>query len=504
MTTIKSISERKESEYFRRVRRQFLAEVEAVQGLEHPEGYSFEVDGAPAEPNLMQRRIAVALRDKRLIGNWSGVGSGKTLSAVYGSRVIDARLTVVVTNKATLGGWEATILNAFPENTVVYSPDAEEAELRQLPESVDRSAHTYILLNYERFQLESAEETAEQLLALGIDMLVFDEVQFAKQRSGQGKSKRREALEGLRLRAGAMNPDLYVLGMSATPVINDLFEAKKLLQLILGENERIDELETKSGIDTALAIHKQLKLHGFRHRPQYVHTKVVEEVEARRNDLYEAALEIVNAGKNRAPDLEKLFVLPKLELLKSKGLITPGSIIYCQYVAGVTDVALDFVRDMGLCAAVYTGNESYAERKATLSAFIAGKIDVLVGSSPIGTGIDGLQKRSDRLIFLSLPWTSAGFEQAIGRLWRTGSIFKQIDIIVPHIVFDHEGDEWSWDKSRFGIINYKRTLSDCAVDGVIPVDVKLNKAALFKSSSEALKKWAKRLGYGESPVRVAA
>lgn len=42
----------------------------------------------------MQRLAAVQVRDKKRVGNWSGTGAGKTLSAVLASRVINAHLTV--------------------------------------------------------------------------------------------------------------------------------------------------------------------------------------------------------------------------------------------------------------------------------------------------------------------------------------------------------------------------------------------------------------------------
>jgi len=55
--------------------------------------------------------------------------------------------------------------------------------------------------------------------------------------------------------------------MSATPVINNLYEAKALLEMTRGE--KFDELKTFSTIANALAMHEKLMLHGIRHRPNY-------------------------------------------------------------------------------------------------------------------------------------------------------------------------------------------------------------------------------------------
>jgi hypothetical protein len=51
-------------------------------------GYAFSVAGALTPPNLMQCLTASLVRDRRRLGNWSGTGAGKTLAAVYASRII--------------------------------------------------------------------------------------------------------------------------------------------------------------------------------------------------------------------------------------------------------------------------------------------------------------------------------------------------------------------------------------------------------------------------------
>jgi hypothetical protein len=54
--------------------------------------------------------------------------------------------------------------------------------------------------------------------------------------------------------------------MSATPVINNLYEAKALLEMTRGE--KFDELKTISNIPNALAMHEKLMLHGIRRSSQ--------------------------------------------------------------------------------------------------------------------------------------------------------------------------------------------------------------------------------------------
>ncbi|MBD2316990.1 hypothetical protein [Phormidium tenue] len=55
------------------------------------------------------------------------------------------------------------------------------------------------------------------------------------------------------------NPELCVLDTSTTPVINNLYEAKALLEMTKGK--RFEELKTFSTIANALAMHEKLMLH---------------------------------------------------------------------------------------------------------------------------------------------------------------------------------------------------------------------------------------------------
>src|SRR5206468_8452059 len=141
-----------------------------------------------------------------------------------------------------------------------------------------------------------------------------------------------------------------------------------------------------------------------------------------------------------------------------------GTLVYSHYVDGMIAPARQFLeRVIGLRVGLYTGAD-----KSGLTDFLKGRVDVLLASSPVGTGLDGLQEVCNRLIFLSLPWTAAEYEQIIGRLRRQGSRFGEVTIIVPQVVLDYDGRAWSWDRQRLAVIHYKKTLSDCALDGHIP------------------------------------
>ena len=112
--------------YAQKVKSEFLDEYHQAKNLPIPTGYNFRINGKLTEPNLMQRLVAVQVRDKKRVGNWSGTGAGKTLSAVLASRVIDAHLTVICCPNSVVDGWEKAILNIFPDSVVAkktFTPD---------------------------------------------------------------------------------------------------------------------------------------------------------------------------------------------------------------------------------------------------------------------------------------------------------------------------------------------------------------------------------------------
>ena len=147
---------------------------------------------------------------------------------------MDTRLTVVVCLNSTISQLEEDILDVYPES-VVHSFNKNKV--------FDRSKYNYLLLNYEKFQQGYSEEMFQNLNEKNkVDFIVIDEVHNAKQRD-KDESKRRAVLMRFIGRSSKNNPGLYLLGISATPVINNLTEARSLLQLITGK--KYDDLKTK-------------------------------------------------------------------------------------------------------------------------------------------------------------------------------------------------------------------------------------------------------------------
>ena len=247
--------------YWNRVTDSFLSDYHRARGLELPNGYAFidPATGNPGEPNLMQRLIAVRLRDEHRRGNWSGTGAGKTLSAVLASRVSEAQMTLITCPNNVVDTWKDGILNAFPDSEVV---------IRTFQPNWLTDAPRYLVLNYEAFQQSKSPSHVQALLERErLDMVVVDELHFVKQRSAENLSRRKQVIEGLLSLAAGANPALRVLGMSATPVINNLQEGKSLIELITGIGH--DDLQTRATLGNCVRMFQQLSRLGLRWKPDY-------------------------------------------------------------------------------------------------------------------------------------------------------------------------------------------------------------------------------------------
>ena len=176
-----------------------------------------------------------------------------------------------------------------------------------------------------------------------------------------------------------------------------------------------------------------------------------------------------------------------LNMLKSGGPLK--TIIYTHFIQGILEPLRTAIENEGWRVAVFTGDE----KDHLENDFINGRADILIASSCVGTGVDGLQRICNRIIINSLPWTNAEFEQLKGRVYRQHQVNKQVDIFIPLTYVEINGQRWSWCESRWKRIQYKKSIADAAVDGVIP-DGQLRTPA---QAHKDIMTWLERLERGE-------
>lgn len=473
-TQIVDVKNYKGNTYSEIAKTRFINQYTAATELKIPREYSFKKDGEIKLPNLMQRLVAARIKDEKFLGNWSGTGAGKTLAAVLASRIVEAKLTVIVTVNSTLEGWKNEILNAFPDCQVF---------LKRIPHRQNSfSAPAYLVLNYEAFQQKDSDDYVKWLVDNHkTDFVILDEIHNVKRR-GQLETRRRNLLRYLLSMERQRNSKLCILGMSATPVINSLDETISLLSMLKGDV--FQDLKTNPTFDNCLPIHERLLMHGVRYLPKYPMQLDLSLIPVDGNAL---AKELEPLKASDILKIERILLKAKLPAILDK--IEPGTLIYTKFVEGLVDDIQSYLEEKGFTVARHTGTA-----KEGLQQFLDKKVEVLIGSSTIGTGLDGLQYACNRMIILSLPWTNSEYMQLLGRIHRQGSVFDKIKIFIPQVVMrQKDGMEWSWDQQRWAKIRDKKTLGDAVLDGIFPEEKIPSHRSMLEQSLQALHNWIARL-----------
>lgn len=442
------------------VRDRFLEEYSRSKLLPLPTGYSFkDSEGRPCEPKLMQKLIAYRVLKEGHVLNLSGTGTGKTLSAVLASRVVGSRVTVIACPNATVSGWKRTILNAFPDSDIqerVWDPEWRED-----------SAYRYLIQNHEMFQERNESKIKTFINSNEIDLVVIDELHQVKQRDEDFESQRRRMLTGLisDLPNGRAKP--RVLGMTATPIINNLQEGKSLIELVSGL--RHAEIDARMNVQNCMRLYQKFTTMGFRMTPpqRIERTPKIYPVDC--TPYIESLLALGHAPHPQK--IESVLVRARWPIIKQH--LRHKTVIFTEYVTDIVPFLYQAVQDVGLTVGLYTGDEKLAtdaRYRDMLDQFIRGPLDVLIASiRTVGTGVDGLQFVCNNVVFATLPWTNTDYEQAIGRFDREGFVFDSLDIHIPKTyAILGDGQEWSWCDAKLSRLENKRDISKAAVDGEIP------------------------------------
>lgn len=430
-------------------------------------------------PSLMQKLAVIQLKKNRMFANWCGTGAGKTNSALIASRETNSRVTIIICPNSVKQSWIDAINEIYPNNTnIINYHSIKDIVL------FDRNVFNYILINYEKFSVNNKNQgkpMIDKLLSLNkIDFICIDEIQFAKSCSSSEGSNRRECIKFFRLEAEKRNPNLYIYGMTATPVINSIAEARSLIELITGKEHQ--EIGDITSINNCYQANKWLSIIGFRFIPNYGINVDEKFIEINADEL---AKDIVNA--KTFIDIESILIDKKLANEQVIKELTPGTIVYCQYKKEILNKIIKRFNELRISYIKYTGDESSEERELNKKKFINKEADILLASSPISTGVNGLQEVSNKIIVISYPWTGAEWDQLIGRINRQGSYFDSVTIIHPHVYINTNSGEWNYDKRRWNIIKNKKTLSDVVVDGKLDSIYKLNRSGFIKDIINLLK-----------------
>ncbi len=478
-SAIEAIQSFTDEGYGRQVRDQFLDEYNQAQDMAIPLGWAFRVDGKITPPNLMQKLAAVRLRSQQRMLNLSLTGTGKTIGGILSSRIIDAHLTIIICPLDTIPNWHGEIKLVFPDSRVTtktFNPHWTDT----------KQGHHYIILNHEMFQQPSTPVQIRQLIErYQIDLVIVDEIHRCKQRSDD-PSKRRQMVLALITNAIEKNPDLHVLGMSATPVINNLKEGISLVELVTGV-ERSD-LGEKATLNNCMRLHQAFVTLGIR-------SMVKPKIKINRITIPVNCTHLVDEIREQGTSLLKMEqILTRVRIPAILKELRPKTIIYTHYVDGIVEELKAAIEaEKKWTVGLHIGGD-----KSGRNDFINGSCDILIASSAMATGVDGFQRVCDRLILNIPPWTSAELEQLEGRLNRQGQVHDSLTIIMPVTYGLDDGERWSWDEGRLARLQNKQTVADAAVDGVMPEGQLRTESQAFRD----LRQWLERLKTGEQQSAI--
>ncbi|MFM7458428.1 MAG: SNF2-related protein, partial [bacterium] len=230
----------KSSMFMQKTYSKFKEEFEQIKNTELPGNYNTE---NPIKPNLMQRYVAFKLNEIGHFANWSNPGSGKTLSAIYSAMLNEANDTKTNGHNILIIGANSTIENEEEWAANVSSFDKKanlltKSDYRsQAFKASDRNngENNYFLYNYEAFQGDKSQSLVKALSSKTFDTIILDEVHLIK----SADSKRNAQISALIQKARESNPELKLLVMSATPIVNNLDEGKEIIKVLTGLN-RLD------------------------------------------------------------------------------------------------------------------------------------------------------------------------------------------------------------------------------------------------------------------------
>ncbi len=475
------------------VQQRFLEEFAEVAKVKAPKVYRGH------KLRLMQRRIMHLLANRPYLGNWSGTGSGKTIAALCSALHVDSTLSVVVCPNPVKSTWLAEIKNVFGERVEVAAPSSGD----------DWAATTgrILVLNYECFQQEYSEAKVHELLAQRgheIGLFILDECHYAKlDESAPKESERRKVITAFMNGA----PGAKRLAMSATPVVNNLSEAKRLIETLTGESPAVS---TRPTVANCIALYQELVKYGIRWRSEYREITVLKPeivagavvgptvVNIDAGDELHASLleEKRRLGKAFTPLVIDQMTLPfKLDAIVASVGKREKAIVYTEYKEGVVDVIVGAFNKKGYRVAAFDGDTSEDDRAGVLADFQGSKVNVIVATSAITTGIDGLQ-HCRKMIIASLPFTHARFMQLLGRIVRptADKSPRTVEIVLPLVTTMG----WSGDVIRFKRIASKGSISASAIDGTVPTFDDSSRRELERSIVKALEQSS------EAPTNPAA
>jgi hypothetical protein len=294
-----------------------------------------------------------------------------------------------------------------------------------------------------------------------VDFVVVDEIHYAKQReAGAEMSKRKRLVQGLILEAAKKNAAALRARHERDP---------RHQHASRGQEPRRDDHGTSSRrprdaatVQNCMRLYQRLVTLGTRWKPDY---KIQLDVVKEEIDCGADLDEIREVGRGTVLELEQ--VLTRLRLPTILENIAPGEkVLVYTHLSAVSQGRCARHRGRGLPGGAPHGRHRRRRPERVPEARRQGRRAHRV--EPHRHGRERPSVRLPKAHHQLLPWTNAEYEQLVGRLYRQGSQFDNVRVIIPVTFAMVNGERWSYCESKLHRLEYKKSIADAAVDGVVP------------------------------------
>jgi len=448
----------------------FLTEYLEVNKInKHPDWIAKEI------PNLMQKHVAYKLTKTNGFFNLSNQGSGKTLSAILTSLVIDSKYTIVVCPNNIIHQWKEVLEESVNGALVSTGKVAHKYK---------RGARNFHIINYNKFSYGFSSKLIKELNRQKYDFIILDETQNMKQRNDNISTRRKLIMKFL-VKMNIKNPKVKKLCLTATPLINNVKEVRSLLQIIT--NESFDDLGRLNTVREASKLHTEFLKYSIRYNKIYKKIRVLgrENYIKCRCELPEKIILSSDAMLEKLSflEIEQILIRGKMpEILKR---VKGKTIIYTEWVTGITSFMKKELQNHGIKTMVFTGKQTHQEKDEAIERFLNDDTKVLIASSTIAEGFDKLQKVCSNMIFASLPFTFARYQHVIHRIIRPKQKKKVVRIhILNGELGAYVGKKWFGfpydEKIKLNRLEFKKGMVECVTEGTLPEKISLPRTKIKK------------------------
>ncbi len=443
------------------------------------------------EPTLLQCYGVYKARKKLGFLNMFGTGTGKTKIGFMLAKHIGAKRVFWVSPYNVVNQTNEMCLTDYPDSITTSVLDNKKN--KRIPDSyindqTSQKKTRFHFINYEKFNNKTnGKSIINQLNDTKIDLIVLDEGQRVKsrkdesnvtERTSKSSNTRQNVLELVR-QLRKKNPNMKVLVLTATPIINSIREAMSIYEILTSSTLN---MSGANNIKNGMRMYVELLPYSVRFEQKYdidiIQKPIVCEGFLPDNMSEETGqklswLEIEQiATKYRIP--------PMLEEAKRIMKEDPNAkiLIYTDLKTGIIDQLVEaFGEHKEFKIGIFSGDDKTGMvkdlgfvdgKRKFFNPFVKGDVNLLIATRSIAVGIDGIQSVCNHIFFNGLVWTWADFEQIRGRLVRTGQIKDKVFVNM----FFSTINGYPYDLNlKYKRIIRKKGLGELVRDGRLPKDI---------------------------------